>query len=219
LINIADIKSNDRITVLMEKANNYLGAMGAIVHDERHANQVSDVSYEILASLGFDRREAELAAIAGYLHDIGNVVTRYGHGPSGGILAYYLLTEIGMPPEEIAVIISAIGNHEEHTGNPVNNVSAAVILADKCDVDKSRVRKRDVATFTTRDRVNFAVRKAALNVEAETRKVVLSLTIDTEICSVMDYFEIFMAKMLLCRRAASFLNSHFELVINGAKLI
>jgi len=219
LINVTDIKSNDRIMVLMEKANNYLGAMGAIVHDERHANLVSSLSFEILDTLGYPRREAELAAVAGYLHDIGNVVTRYGHGPSGGVLVYTLLTEMAMDPEEVAVVIAAIGNHEEHTGNPVNSVSAAVILADKCDVDKSRVRKQDAATFTTRDRVNYAVRKAALNVDPEARKVSLSLTIDTKICSVMDYFEIFMTKMLLCRRAANFLNSQLELVINGVKLL
>lgn len=219
MITVADIKNDKKVAALLDKANKFLEVTGAIVHDERHAHLVSRRSSDILERLGYAPREAELAAIAGYLHDIGNVVNRYGHGPHGGVLAYGILTELGMDPEEVVVIVSAIGNHEEHTGNPVNNVSAAVILADKCDVHRTRVTKMDMATFTPRDRVNYAVRQADFEVKAEPRVVTLSLEIDTVICSVMDYFEIFLTKMLLCRRAAKFLASEFELVINGAKML
>ncbi|NLH27402.1 MAG: HD domain-containing protein [Syntrophomonadaceae bacterium] len=203
----------------MKKVHEYLSTMLAITHDEEHARHVANLSYRILKVLGYPERDAELAAIAGYMHDIGNVVNRYEHGRSGALIAFHLLMRMGMPPEEIAVVIAAIGNHEERSGVAVSNVAAAVILADKSNVHYSRVRKEDEATFTTRDRVNFAARESYLTVDPDKREIIMHLEIDTSICSVMEYFEIFMTKMLLCRRAANFLNCRFGLVINGHHML
>lgn len=203
----------------MKKVHEYLSTMLAITHDEEHARHVANLSYRILKVLGYPERDAELAAIAGYMHDIGNVVNRYEHGRSGALIAFHLLMRMGMPPEEIAVVIAAIGNHEERSGVAVSNVAAAVILADKSNVHYSRVRKEDEATFTTRDRVNFAARESYLTADPDKREIVMHLEIDTSICSVMEYFEIFMTKMLLCRRAANFLNCRFGLVINGHHML
>ena len=184
--------------------------------------------------LGFDQRRAELAAIAGYLHDIGNVVTRHDHGQAGALIVANLLTQMGMDYPEIAIIMGAIGNHEEEYGEPVSDVSAAVILADKSDVHRSRVRNRDVATFDIHDRVNYAVVHSFLNVDDASdasdapdapdapdvsRNITLNLTIDNEICPVMEYFEIFLIRMVMCRRAAAFLKAVFRIEINGAKIL
>ncbi|HHW40591.1 MAG TPA: HD domain-containing protein [Syntrophomonadaceae bacterium] len=219
MLNLCDIQHHPEIETLMDKVHEYLKTMGAINHDEEHALYVARLSAHILNSLGYPQREVELASIAGYLHDIGNVVNRYQHGMTGALLAFHLLNRMGMPPEEIATVIAAIGNHEEKTGYTVSNVAAAVILADKSNVHRSRVRKEDMATFTTRDRVNYAATTSYLNIDPENREIVMHLTIDTEIVSVMDYFEIFLTKMLLCRRAANFLNCRFGLVINGNRLL
>lgn len=219
MLNLCDIQHHPEIEVLMEKVHEYLKTMGAINHDEEHALYVARLSAHILKSLGYPQREVELAAIAGYLHDIGNVVNRYQHGMSGALLAFHLLSRMGMPPEEIATVIAAIGNHEEKTGYTVSNVAAAVILADKSNVHRSRVRKEDMASFTPRDRVNYAATTSFLDVDPGKREIVMHLTIDTEIVSVMDYFEIFLTKMLLCRRAANFLNCRFGLVINNNRLL
>ncbi|NPV26146.1 MAG: HD domain-containing protein [Firmicutes bacterium] len=194
--------------------------MGAIEHNQRHADLVADLSRKILQTLGYPTREAELAAIAGFLHDLGNMANRYGHGLTGAIFAYNLLREMGMPPEELAVVMSAIGNHEEKAGgHPVTPVGAAVILADKSDVHHTRVRKTDLAQFTRRDRVNYAARQSLLDVNPEQRVITMKLIIDPQICSVMEYFEIFLAKMIMCRRAAAALQCQFELIINDAKLL
>ncbi|MFY9140267.1 MAG: HD domain-containing protein [Thermacetogeniaceae bacterium] len=219
MIKLEDIQQNPEIEVLMKKVHEYLSTMLAITHDEEHARHVANLSYRILKVLGYPERDAELAAIAGYMHDIGNVVNRYEHGRSGALIAFHLLMRMGMPPEEIAVVIAAIGNHEERSGVAVSNVAAAVILADKSNVHYSRVRKEDEATFTTRDRVNFAARESYLTVDPDKREIIMHLEIDTSICSVMEYFEIFMTKMLLCRRAANFLNCRFGLVINGHHML
>lgn len=219
MIKLEDIQHNPEVEVLMKKVHEYLSTMLAINHDEVHARYVANLSYRLLKVLGYPERDAELAAIAGYMHDIGNVVNRYEHGRSGALIAFHLLMRMGMPPEEIAVVIAAIGNHEEKSGVAVSNVAAAVILADKSNVHYSRVRKEDEATFTTRDRVNFAARKSYLTVDPDKREIVMHLEIDTSICSVMEYFEIFMTKMLLCRRAANFLNCRFGLVINGNHML
>jgi HD superfamily phosphodiesterase len=219
VIKLEDIQQNPEIEVLMKKVHEYLSTMLAITHDEEHARHVANLSYRILKVLGYPERDAELAAIAGYMHDIGNVVNRYEHGRSGALIAFHLLMRMGMPPEEIAVVIAAIGNHEERSGVAVSNVAAAVILADKSNVHYSRVRKEDEATFTTRDRVNFAARESYLTVDPDKREIIMHLEIDTSICSVMEYFEIFMTKMLLCRRAANFLNCRFGLVINGHHML
>ncbi|MGE5396193.1 MAG: HD domain-containing protein [Chitinophagales bacterium] len=217
---LESIKANPTFQKYLEMGNEYIGTIGAIEHNFSHAELVSSLSYQILYKLGFPRREAELAAIAGYLHDIGNIINRYEHGMSGALIVFEILLEIGMNPEEICTVMGAVANHEEHAGgNAVNNVAAAVILADKSDVQRSRVRKVETSTFTTRDRVNYAAQESNLVVDEDNHTISMSLTIDNGVCSVMDYFEIFMTKMLLCKRAAEFLDCRFELLINDVRLL
>jgi metal-dependent HD superfamily phosphatase/phosphodiesterase len=219
LVTLQDVKKNVVIETFIKKGNQFLGEMGFTEHSFRHVNLVASIARNILERLGFSAREAELGAIAGYLHDIGNVMSRNNHGVSGAIIAYQILTDMGMPPEEVATVISAIANHEEEYGHPVNNVAAALILADKSDVHRSRVRNPNLATFDIHDRVNYAAEHSFLWVNEERRLITLELTIDIEICPVMEYFEIFLSRMALCRRAANFLKADFELMINGAKLL
>lgn len=204
----------------MSQGNTYIGNMGAIEHNVNHALLTADLCYHILDKLGYPEREAELGAIAAYLHDIGNLVNRYGHGLSGGMIAFNILLDLGMEAEEIATIIGAIGNHEEHAGGfTVNNVAAALIIADKSDVHRSRVRKREISAFTPRDRVNYAVTNTNLIVNDLAMKISLEIIIDIRVCSVMEYFEIFLTKMLMCRRAANYLGCDFELLINDTQLL
>lgn len=219
MVTLDDVKKDPVIDTFIRKGNEYLGVMGFTEHGYRHINLISRIARNILERLSYPQHEVELAAIAGYMHDIGNVVSRYDHGQSGATLAFYILTKMGMPSEDIAMVISAIGNHEEEYGQPVNSVAAALILADKSDVHRSRVRNQDFATFDIHDRVNYAVEHSFLRVNGETRAITMELTIDIEICPVMEYFEIFLSRMVLCRRAADFLKSHFALEINGAKLL
>jgi len=220
MVTLAMVKENPVVKQYMQIGNDYIGSIGAIEHNIHHAELTSRLCKEILITLGYSEREAELGAIAGYLHDIGNLINRYGHGMSGALLAFNILMEMKMEPEEIAIIIGAIGNHEEHAGgNSVNNVAAALILADKSDVHRSRVRKHDIAQFTPRDRVNYAVTSSNLVIDKEKRVISLIIDIDTSVCSVMEYFEIFLTKMLMSRRAAEYLKCEFELVINGNKLL
>lgn len=219
MITLEDIKKDSEIDTYFRKTNKFLGQIGAIDHDYGHSNTVADNSFRILDTLGFPRRESELAAIAGYLHDIGNVINRYDHGRIGAVLVFTFLMRMDLPPEEIAAVVSAIGNHEEKTGSPVSSVAAAVIISDKADVHRDRVRKTDIATFTTRDRVNYAVEQSELKVDPALRKITMELTIDTQISSVMEYFEIFLTRMVLCRRAASLLGCDFELFINEARFL
>ncbi|WP_172674119.1 HD domain-containing protein [Syntrophomonas palmitatica] len=214
------VKANLIVQEYMSIGNDYIGNIGAIEHNIHHAELVSSLCYDILKTLGYPEREAELGAIAGYLHDVGNLINRYGHGMSGAMIAFNLLLDMGMAPEEIAIIMGAIGNHEEQAqGHSVNNVAAALILADKSDVHRSRVRKREISSFTQRDRVNYAVTESNLAVDVEHKTISLEMTIDTTVCSVMEYFEIFLTKMLMCRRAAEYLGCQFELVINDNKLL
>lgn len=219
MIRVEDVQQNPQVEVLMQKVHEYLATTLAITHDEEHANHVASLSYRLLKMLDYPEREAELAAVAGYMHDIGNVVNRYEHGRSGALIAFHLLMRMGMPADEIATVISAIGNHEERSGTAVSNVAAAVILADKSNVHWKRVNKQDEAAFTTRDRVNYAARESYLTVDPDKKEIIMHLKIDTTICSVMEYFEIFMIKMLLCRRAANFLDCRFGLVINGNNML
>jgi len=220
MVDLQTIKNDPVIKQYMEMANQFMGNIGAIEHNIAHANLVASLSYDIIFTLGYPRREAEVAAIAGYLHDIGNLVNRYGHGTSGAIMAFNHLLNLEMDPEEIATIMGAIANHEEHAGGyAVNNVSAAVILADKSDVNHSRVRKPDESSFTARDRVNYAAKDSTLSIDAMDRLIAMRLQIDTRICSVMDYFEIFLTKMMMCKRAAEYLGCRFELTINEVKLL
>jgi len=218
-IQVEDVKRLPMVQAFIESGNQNLGAMGYTEHSFRHAGLVSSIASNILERLDYPQRNCELVAIAGFLHDIGNVITRYNHGQSGAYLAMRILQELGMSWEEIALIMGAIGNHEEEYGQPVSNIAAALILADKSDVHSSRVRNPDVANFDIHDRVNFAVKHSFLRVESVKRIITLELTIDTEISGVMEYFEIFLSRMVMCRRAAAALESSFSLVINETKLL
>lgn len=218
-ITFQDIKNDKNIRTYLLKGHEVLGAMGFTEHSLVHAGRVSYTAAKILSDLHYGERTLELAKIAGYMHDIGNVVGRYNHAQTGAILAFQLLTAMGMESEEIATVVAAIGNHDEGSGAAVNAVSAALILADKTDVRRSRVRNQDFAAFDIHDRVNYAVTDAATRVDAQNKTITLSLKIDQEICSVMDYFEIFLSRMMMNRRAAEFLHTRFSLVINGNKLL
>ncbi|MEW6171623.1 MAG: HD domain-containing protein [Bacillota bacterium] len=219
MITLQEVKKDLTVETFIRKGNQFLGEMGYTEHSFRHVNLVATIARNILERLNFPEREVELAAVAGYMHDIGNVVSRNDHGISGAVIAFRILSNMGMPPDEVAVVISAIANHEEQYGQPVNNVAAALILADKSDVHRSRVRNPDLSTFDIHDRVNYAAEHSFLWVNEERRVITLELTIDIEICPVMEYFEIFLSRMTLCRRAANFLKANFELMINGAKLL
>ncbi|MCR4420166.1 MAG: HD domain-containing protein [Clostridia bacterium] len=219
VVRLEDVKRDPEVAVYIARSNEYLGAIGYTEHGQRHVNLVAQVAYNILTHLGHPRRTAELAAIAGYLHDIGNVVGRHNHGQAGALIAYQILGRLGMPPEEVAQVVGAVGNHEEEYGQAVNPVAAALILADKSDVHRSRVRNRDPATFDLHDRVNYAVERSFLRVDAERKRLTMELTIDTDISPVMDYFEIFLTRMLMCRRAAAFLGCAFGMEINGARFL
>ncbi|MFZ3172269.1 MAG: HD domain-containing protein [Carboxydocellales bacterium] len=219
VVTLEQVKKSPLIDSFIKRSNEYLGALGYTEHGFRHISLVSSISKNILERLGHPARTQELTAIAGYLHDIGNVVNRNIHAEAGATLVFNILLNMGMNPDELALIVSAIGNHDEKNGQPVNVVSAAVILADKADVHRSRVRNQDFATFDMHDRVNYAVEHSFLRVDEEKRSITLELTIDIEICPVLDYFEIFMSRMMLSRRAAAFLTCEFELFVNGAKLL
>ena len=219
MIKFEDIKNSREIQTYIERADNGLAALGYTEHSLAHVTKTAHQASELLTNLGYDKRTAELASISGYMHDIGNVVNRVDHAQSGAIMAFRILDKMGMDVSEIAIIISAIGNHDESTAVPVNEVAAALILADKSDVRRSRVRNTDFATFDIHDRVNYSVESSSLTLDKENNYIILNLTIDTKICAVMDYFEIFLGRMLLCRRAADYLRLRFKLVINGVELL
>ena len=224
IITINDIKKNKEIVNYINKGNEYLGVLGFTEHGLNHAERVASKAGEILTFLGYDERRAELAKIAGYLHDVGNCVNRMDHEQTGAIISFRLLEKMGMEPNEIAEIINAIGNHDERTGLPTGPVSAALILADKSDVRRSRVRykHRNVESLSEdiHDRVNYAVKKSFLEVAGEDEKRILRLNIEieTEISALMEYFEIFLSRMVMCRNAAEFLKMDFELIVNGTRL-
>ena len=217
-VTIVDLKEDAIVQALIEGGNKHLAAIGFTEHGLRHVGLVSNIAYNILEKLGYSERDCELAAVAAYLHDIGNSINRKGHAQTGAIMAAQILERHSMAPDEIALVIGAIGNHDESDGNPVSHISAGLILADKSDVHRSRVRNQEPATFDIHDRVNYAVEHSFLRVYPEDR-IALEITIDTGICPVMDYFEIFLARMLLCRKAANFLGTKFELKINEVKLL
>lgn len=218
-ITFEEVKENESIKCYIAQADKALCAMGYTEHSFAHVGKTARMAEMILLTLGFPRRLAELAKIAGYMHDIGNVVNRIDHAQSGAILAFRLLDNMGMEADEIAQVISAIGNHDESTAAAVNPIAAALILADKTDVRRSRVRNRDFANFDIHDRVNYAVEESRIYFNEEHTAIILELKIDTTISAVMDYFEIFLGRMLLSRKAAEFLNIKFELVINKQRLL
>ena len=213
------IKNDEIIREYIRRADRNLAAMGYTKHSFGHVTKVAEGAAEILTALGYDERTVELARIAGFLHDIGNVVNRADHAQSGAIMAFQLLTGMGMPAKEIGYVVSAIGHHDEGTAFPVNAIAAALILADKTDVRRSRVRNKEHQSFDIHDRVNYAAERSELTLDPERRTLTLSLGINTEFCAVMDYFEIFLERMLLCRRAAEFLELTFKLDINGLSLL
>lgn len=217
-VSLDEIRKNAKIKAYIEGANDVLYAMGYTEHGLRHAGIVGNVARMVCLKLGYSARQAELAAIAGFMHDIGNVINRNQHAQIGGTIAFKLLEELGMDPDEIAVIISAIGNHEETTGQPVNYASAAVILADKSDVHYSRVQNPDHETFDIHDRVNYATQRSRLQVYKKERVIDLELTIDTTVASLMEYFEIFLERMTMCRKAATLLGCEFHIQINGTQI-
>ncbi len=218
-ITYEEVRNNKEIQIYINAADELLGIIGYTKHDIGHVAKVSETAAYILKELGYSERHIELAKIAGLIHDIGNMVNRHDHAQTGAVLAFKILKDMGMAPEEIVLVTSAIGNHDEGTGMPVNLISAALILGDKADVRRSRVRNDDFATFDIHDRVNYAVERATVHVNHEDKSIQLALTIDTEICSLMEYFEIFLNRMMLCRKAADFLDTNFELVMNGTKVL
>ena len=218
-VRFEQIRADEKINTYIRQADASMIAMGYTEHSFAHVSRCAEQASRLLEQLGYPAREVELARIAGYLHDIGNVINRNDHAHSGALMAFRLLDELGMDPEETAIVITAIGNHDERTAHPVNAVAAALILADKSDVRRSRVRNRDSIKFDIHDRVNYAAERSELMLDRESRTVTLYIRIDTQICAVMDYFEIFTNRMLLCRKAAQALGLEFKLHINDAVLL
>ena len=219
MITLKDVRENPEVDALIRGAQKQLNALGYTEHGHRHISIVSKRAGDILEKLGYPERTVELARIAGYMHDIGNCVNRVDHAHSGAILAYNILKDMGMPVDERTEIMMAIGNHDENTGSAINDISAALILADKSDVHRDRVVNKNLSTFDIHDRVNYAVTNANLELDEKERKIMLNLTIDTKICPVLDYFEIFMNRTMMSKYAAKFLKIWFELVINDTKLL
>jgi uncharacterized protein len=215
------VKADPEVQAFIRNANRNLGAIGYTEHGFRHVGLVANIARNILKRMGFDRRQQELAAIAAYLHDIGNVVSRLDHARTGALLAHGILRRLGATPEDAAIVMGAIGSHEDegHIGDPVHAVSAALILADKADVHRSRVRNSDPTTFDQHDRVNFAATSSRLRIDPDTKSITLELEIDTSIAPVMQYFEIFLPRMLMSRRAAEALGYAFHITINDVSVL
>ena len=220
-IRLEDVRSDPEVQALIRHANRNLGAIGYTEHGFRHVGLVANIARNILRKLGFDERHQELAAISGYLHDIGNVVSRRDHARTGALLAHSILSRLGAEPDDVAIVMGAIGSHEDEgeLGDPVHAVSAALILADKSDVHRTRVRNADPASFDQHDRVNYAATSSMLTVDPEDKSMTLELDIDTATASVMHYFEIFLPRMLMSRRAAETLGYAFHITINGAPVL
>ena len=216
-ITYEEVKKNSTINAYISQADENLTALGFTEHGVAHVCKVAVTAGQILSELEYDERQIELAKIAGYMHDIGNVVNRIDHAQSGAIMSFRILDKMGVKDEDIAVIVAAIGNHDESTAFPVNAVAAALIIADKTDVRRSRVRNRSTIQFDIHDRVNYSVTSSKVHVTKE--EVCLELAIDTEVCDLMEYFEIFLGRMMLCKKAAEALSIRFSLVINGQKMM
>ena len=214
-----EVRADENIRVYIAESDRTLAELGFTEHSFAHVTAVAEKAGYILETMGYPVRTVELAKIAGYLHDIGNLVNRVDHSQSGAVMAFRILDRMNFPPEEIATIVTAIGNHDEGNGTPVNAVAAALFLADKSDVRRSRVRKTADISQDIHDRVNYSVTKSELSVDLERHTVTLELVVDTSVSSVMEYFEIFMKRMVLCRKAAERLGLQFQLTINGQPLI
>ena len=219
MISYESVKNDKAVKTYISAADASLSALGFTEHSFGHVGKVAATAEYILSSLGYKSEDIELAKIAAHLHDIGNLVNRSEHSQSGAVMAFRILDRMGMPPEDIATVVTAIGNHDEGTGVPVNAVAAALIIADKSDVRRTRVRNQDFASFDIHDRVNYSVTDARLTISEDKKRIILDISIDTAISSVMDYFEIFLGRMMLCRKAADSLGLCFGLLINGQDLI
>lgn len=219
MLTFNELKNNEAVKTYIEKADKSLAALGFTEHSFAHVTRVAETSEYILSALDFSEHEIELAKIAAYLHDIGNLVNRIEHSQSGAVMAFRILDNLNMNAEDIATVVTAIGNHDEGTGVPVDKISAALILADKSDVRRSRVRLKDKSLFDIHDRVNFSVESSALTISEDKKSITLNLTIDTAHGSIMEFFEIFMERMILCTKAADKLGLSFKLLINGQPLL
>jgi metal-dependent HD superfamily phosphatase/phosphodiesterase len=219
MITVEDVKKNEQVKILIKKSDEILGVIGYTEHGERHASLAANIAYNIMDRLKYPEKRAHLASIAAYLHDIGNVINRDYHAQTAAILARSILSDMGMPMEDILEVMAAIGNHDEKDGQPVSDICAAAILADKSDVHSSRVRTLQEIKQDIHDRVNYAAKSSFLRVDEEKKVVTLEIKIDTSISQVMEYFEIFLSRMLVCRRAAEFLGLKFQLEINGQRLL
>lgn len=219
MIKFEEIKKNKDIRTYIQRADESLIALGYTEHSFAHVTKVAETAKYILNTLGYSNRECELAQIAGYLHDIGNLINRVDHAQSGALMAFRILEKIGVDAEEIAMIVTAIGHHDEGTAFAVSPIAAALILADKTDVRYTRVRNQDISSFDQHDRVNYSVKKSEVKINEEHTTITLDLTIDTSFCSVMDYFEIFLGRMILCQKAAIKLGLKFHLIANNQTLL
>jgi metal-dependent HD superfamily phosphatase/phosphodiesterase len=219
MVTLEEVRRDAEVQVFIRQADENLGVLGYTEHGDRHAGMVARIAGNVLLRLGHPARQADLAAIAGYLHDVGNGINRLDHGIAAALLAQHVLERLGMPAEEYAEVMCAIGNHEEEYGEAVSPLSAAVILADKSDVRRSRVRQPDPKTDDIHDRVNMATTRSFLSVDGKAKTITLELEIDTAIIALMEYFEIFLARMVMCRRAAEFMGCEFGLVINKTRLL
>jgi putative nucleotidyltransferase with HDIG domain len=217
-VTVSRVWAHPDTELYLAAANEHLRFLGFTEHGLRHAEIVSRMAAEVLSQLGLPQRQVELASISGLLHDIGNSINRDQHGQVGALLARDVLLSLGMPTSEILIVMAAIGNHEEERGHAISPVAAALILADKADVHRTRVHNPNPETFDIHDRVNYAATRSSLHVDASNKRVMLDLTIDTSLAAVIDYFEIFMSRMIMCRHAAEFLGCHFQLEINGTVL-
>ncbi len=212
------IKEDEEINLLIEKGNQVLGELGFTEHSTKHATKVAQEAARILKELGYSAHEIELSKVAGYMHDIGNSINRNDHAHSGAIMAYQILKERKMPLADAITVATAIGQHDEATGTAVDAVSAALILADKTDVRRNRVRNQVIANFDSHDRVNYAALESHLQIKKEKKIIQMELEMDDSMCTVMDYFEIFLQRMLMCKRAAEVLGCRFKFLVNGNKL-
>lgn len=219
MVTYSEVSNSEEIKAYIRQADATLLSMGYTEHSFAHVVRTATVAHNILSDLGFDDRTVELAKIAAFMHDIGNVINRIDHAQSSAAMAFRILDKMGMDPNEIAQVISAIGNHDEHTAFPVNAIAAALILADKSDVRRSRVRNQDVPSFDIHDRVNYSVEQSSLKVDTAAHTITLVLTIDSSVSSLADYFEIFLERMILCRKAAGFFDCSFHLEVNGVRMM
>lgn len=218
-VSFDEIRNSPEIRAYIALADQSLSALGYTEHSFAHVGKCAQVASGLLTALGYPARTAELAKMAGFMHDIGNLVNRTGHAQTGAVMAFRILDKLGLEPEEVAQVVTAIGHHDDDTACPVSPISAALLLADKTDVRRSRVRNKDMASFDIHDRVNYAVEQADLSLDSEAHTLTLTLSINTQVSAVMDYFEIFLGRMLLCRKSAEFFGLTFKLNINGLTLL